>query len=296
MQRDRPSGTATSAAPSRGTSSQPRPRAARAGYSAVKSGDDVKIALSTSSGLKPLASCSARSSSAVASRIASLVFAAAVVAPRSPRRVLLMALSRLLRLMVITDAALLKGRDPIEACRRAVAGGATMVQVRLKDAMPHDVLTLARALVGVLSVPVIVNDRVDVALAAGAAGAHLGQDDPPLDRLRPHVPHGFVLGVSVGSSGEAERVRAWPVDYWSVGPCFATANKADAGAPLGPAGFAALARLAPAGVPVIGIGGVTAANAGALAQVGAAGVAVIGAIWSASDPMPAARALRAAFA
>src|SRR5213078_1396810 len=112
MQRARPSGTATSAAPSRGTSSQPRPRAARAGYSAVKSGDDVKIALSTSSGLKPLACCSARSSSAVA-----------VVAPRSPRRVLLMALEALLRLMVITDAALLKGRDPIEACRRALAGG-----------------------------------------------------------------------------------------------------------------------------------------------------------------------------
>src|SRR5437763_1196980 len=123
MQRARPSGTATSAAPSRGTSSQPRPRAARAGYSAVKSGDDVKIALSTSSGLKPLACCSARSSSAVASRIASLVFAVAVVAPRSPRRVLLMALEALLRLMVITDAALLKGRDPIEACRRALAAG-----------------------------------------------------------------------------------------------------------------------------------------------------------------------------
>jgi len=207
-----------------------------------------------------------------------------------------MALADQVRLMVITDAALLKGRDTVDACRRAVSGGATMVQVRMKDAPPRDLLALTRELVGALAVPVIVNDRVDVALAAGAAGAHLGQDDPPLDRLRPHVPHGFVLGVSVGSSGEAERVRAWPADYWSVGPCFATANKADAGAPLGPAGFAALARLAPAGVPVIGIGGVTAANAGALAQVGAAGVAVIGAIWSASDPMPAARALRAAFA
>src|SRR5216110_2530201 len=296
MQRDRPSGTATSAAPSRGTSSQPRPRAARAGYSAVKSGDDVKIALSTSSGLKPLACCSARSSSAVASRIASLVFAVAVVAPRSPRRVLLMALEALLRLMVITDAALLKGRDPIEACRRALAGGATMIQVRLKDAAPRDVLTLARALVGALSVPVIVNDRVDVALAANAAGAHLGQEDPPLDRLRPHVPPGFLLGLSVGSPGEAERGRAWPADYWSVGPCYATANKPDAGAPLGAEGFGRLARLAPAGTPVIGIGGVTAANTPALARAGAAGVAVIGAVWEASDPAAAARALRASIA
>src|SRR6266700_904408 len=275
MQRGSPSGTATSAVPSSGTSCQPSRRAARAGYSAVRSGDDVKIALSTSSGRNPFASWSARSSSAVASRIASRVLAVAVVAPRSPRRNLVMALADQVRLMVITDAALLKGRDTVDACRRAVSGGATMVQVRMKDAPPRDLLALTRELVGALAVPVIVNDRVDVALAAGAAGAHLGQDDPPLDRLRPHVPHGFVLGVSVGSSGEAERVRAWPVDYWSVGPCFATANKADAGAPLGPAGFAALARLA---------------------QVGAAGVAVIGAIWSASDPMPAARALRAAFA
>src|SRR6059036_1083658 len=296
MQRARPSGTATSAAPSRGTSSQPRPRAARAGYSAVKSGDDVKIALSTSSGLKPLACCSARSSSAVASRIASLVFAVAVVAPRSPRRVLLMALEALLRLMVITDAALLKGRDPIEACRRALAGGATMIQVRLKDAAPRDVLTLARALVGALSVPVIVNDRVDVALAANAAGAHLGQEDPPLDRLRAHVPPGFLLGLSVGSPAEAERGRAWPADYWSVGPCFATANKTDAGPPLGAEGFGRLARLAPSGTPVIGIGGVTAANAPALARAGAAGIAVIGAVWDASDPAAATRALLASIA
>src|SRR5207247_730058 len=97
--------------------------AARAGYSAVRSGEDVKIALSTSSGWNPFASWSARNSSAVASRIASRVLAAAVVAPRSPRRILLMALADQLRLMVITDAALLKGRSVVDACRRAVAGG-----------------------------------------------------------------------------------------------------------------------------------------------------------------------------
>src|SRR5438093_10742534 len=195
MQRGRPSGTATSAVPSSGTSRQPSRRAAGAGYSAVRSGEDVKIALSTSSGWNPFASWSARNSSAVASRIASRVLAAAVVAPRSPRRVLLMALADQLRLMVLTDADLLKGRDPVEACRRAVAGGATMIQVRLKDAAPREVLILAVALVGALAVPVLVNDRVDVALAAGAAGAHLGQDAPPLDRLRPHVPPGFLLAV-----------------------------------------------------------------------------------------------------
>src|SRR2546423_908281 len=236
MQRGSPSGTASSAAPSKGTSSQPSRRAARAGYSAVKSGDDVKIALSTSSGSKPFASRSARSSSSAASRIASRVFAVAVVAPRSPRRILVMALVDQVRLMVITDASLLKGRDPVTACRQAVAGGATMIQVRLKDAAPRDMLALARALVGALSVPVIVNDRVDVALAAGAAGTHLGQEDPPLDRLRPHVPPGFLLGLSVGSTAEAERARATPADYWSVGPCFATDTKPQAGPPPRPRG------------------------------------------------------------
>src|SRR5439155_422325 len=138
---------------------------------------------------------------------------------------------------------------PPEESRRAGAGGATIVQVRHKGAPAREVAALARALVGALPVPVLVNDRVDVALAAGAAGAHLGQDDPPLDAVRPHVPPGFLLGASVGSPAEADRVRPWPADYWSVGPCYATDNKPDAGSPLGPDGFARLARLAPAGVP-----------------------------------------------
>ena len=197
--------------------------------------------------------------------------------------------------MVLTDAALLKGRDAVDVCRRAVSGGATMIQARLKSAPARELAALARALVSALPVPVLVNDRVDVAVAVGAAGAHLGQDDPPLDALRPRLPPGFILGLSVGSREEADRVAAWPADYWSVGPCFPTATKADAGAPLGTAGFAALARRAPAGVPVIAIGGITAERAAALAAADAAGVAVTAAVFGASDPAAAARALRAAF-
>jgi len=207
-----------------------------------------------------------------------------------------MALVDQLRLMVLTDPVLLRGRDTVDVCRRAIAdgGGATMIQLRWKDATPMDLLQVARALVLALPVPVIVNDRVDVALAAGAAGAHLGQDDPPLDALRPEVPPGFLLGISVGSALEAERVRAWPADYWSIGPCFVTGNKADAGAALGPDGFAALARLAPEAMPVIGIGGITAENAGSIVRAGAVGVAVIGAVLGAGDPERAARDLRVA--
>src|ERR1700694_1424036 len=209
------------------------------------------MALSTSSGAKPLAVCKAESSSPAASRIASLVFAAAVVAPRRPRRILLMALADQLRLMVITDPVLLKGGDAVAVCLRAVAGGggATMIQVRWKDGPPAEVVQLARALVATLPVPVLVNDRVDIALAAGAAGAHLGWDEPPLAALRPHVPTDFLLGISVGTPEEAARAGAAPggggADYWSVGPCFATPSKPDAGPALGPNGFAALVRLPP---------------------------------------------------
>lgn len=197
--------------------------------------------------------------------------------------------------MVLTDAALLKGRDVVDVCRRAVSGGATMIQARLKSAPARELAALARALVSALPVPVLVNDRVDVALAVGAAGAHLGQDDPPLDALRPRMPPGFILGLSVGCREEADRVAAWPADYWSVGPCFPTATKPDAGAALGAEGFAALAHRAPPGVPVIAIGGITAEHATALAAAGAAGVAVTAAVFGASDPAAAARALRAAF-
>jgi len=195
--------------------------------------------------------------------------------------------------MVITDPVLLKGRDSVAVCRAAVQGGATVIQVRWKDGTPAEILELTRALVAALPVPVLVNDRVDIALAAGAAGAHLGWDDPPLDALRPHVPTGFLLGLSVGSADEAARAPA-TADYWSIGPCFTTPTKRDAGAPLGPEGFAAIVRLAPEGVPVIGIGGITVATARSVIESGATGVAMVGAVLGASNPEIAARELRAA--
>jgi thiamine-phosphate pyrophosphorylase len=202
-----------------------------------------------------------------------------------------MSLADQLRLMVITDPVLLKGRDAVAVCRAAVTGGATIVQVRWKDGTPAEILELTGALVAACPVPILVNDRVDIALAAGAAGAHLGWEDPPLEALRPHVPAGFLLGISVGSRDEAARAPA-TADYWSVGPCFATPTKADAGPPLGPEGFAALAKLAPEGTPVIGIGGITAANAGAIVGAGAAGVAVISGVLGAADPEESARRIR----
>src|SRR5438445_349352 len=143
-----------------------------------------------------------------------------------------MALADQLRLMVLTDAGLLKGRDPVEACRRAVAGGATIVEVRHKGAPARELAALARALVGALSVPVLVNDRVDVALAAGAAGAHLGQDDPPLDAVR---PHGGARGRGLAGAGRARRGR-WSVPGLVSDRVAGALAAGAAGAPVGQAG------------------------------------------------------------
>ena len=100
----------------------------------------------------------------------------------------------------------------------------------------------------------------------------------------------------MGLPVEADRALVSTADYWSIGPCYPTANKPDAGPALQPEGFAALARRAPRGVPVIGIGGITAANAGDIMRAGAAGIAVIGAVLAATDPTAAAAALRTACA
>jgi thiamine-phosphate pyrophosphorylase len=195
-----------------------------------------------------------------------------------------------LRLIAITDN-LRDGIDGLVArATAAVRGGATMVQVRLKDADARTLTDVTRRLVATLSVPVVVNDRVDVALAAGAAGVHVGIDDLPVSAVRGMVPAHFIVGASFGSDDEFENARH--ADYVGIGPVFSTSSKGDAGAAIGVAGFSALrAKLAS---PAVAIGGVNAENAGALASSGASGVAVIAAVFAARDPERAARELAAA--
>ena len=195
-----------------------------------------------------------------------------------------------LKVLAITDD-LRDGRAGlVERAAAAVRGGATMVQLRLKDVDGRTLVEVTRALVETLPVPVLVNDRADVALAAGAAGVHLGADDVPARALRPALPAGFVIGASVGS--DAELSQAEGADYVGIGPIFATASKSDAGDAIGVAEFARLARLADR--PAVAIGGISAENAAALIAAGARGVAVIRAIFAADDPSAAARSLRRA--
>lgn len=198
--------------------------------------------------------------------------------------------ARLLHLMAITDDLRDGAEGLVARSRAAVRGGATCVQLRLKQEDARTLVAVARMLVAALPVPVIVNDRVDVALAAGAAGAHLGAEDIPAAAARAFVPHGFVLGVSVGCDAEAPNAAA--ADYVGIGPVFATSSKSDAGAAIGATEFARLARLAAR--PAIAIGGITAENAPALRGAGAAGVAVIRAVMGAANPEAAARQLSSA--
>lgn len=143
---------------------------------------------------------------------------------------------------------------------------------------------IGRSLVTALPVPVIVNDRADVALACGAAGVHVGAQDVPVAALRHIVPPGFIIGASV-------RADTTGADYVGIGPVFATTSKPDAPAAIGVHGFRALSEKSMA--PAVAIGGITAANVAQLR--GAAGIAVISAIFGTDDPEAAARAIRRAW-
>ena len=196
----------------------------------------------------------------------------------------------ILRLIAITDN-IRDGQSGLIARAAAAAhGGATCIQLRLKDVSARDLVGVARELVRAVGVPVLINDRADVAIAAGAAGVHLGVDDVPAAAIRRIAPDGFIIGVSVGNDAEVENSAG--ADYAGIGPFFDTASKGDAGKPIGPEGFAQLA--AAAGLPAVAVGGVTAENASIPIEAGAVGIAVIAGVFGSSDPEAAARRLRSA--
>ncbi len=200
-----------------------------------------------------------------------------------------------LRVVVVLDAGAARGRGLAALAAAAATGGATMLQVRAKTLGPGTLLTLTHHVLDAAPhLPVLVNDRLDVALAAGAAGCHLGQDDFPIAEARAMAPAGFVLGGSAGTAAEAALAAAAGADYLGIGPIHVTAHKADAGGAIGAAGFARVRAAAPPGLPAVAIGGMTAADVRALVGAGAAGVAVIGAVLDAADPEGAVRALREA--
>ncbi len=183
-------------------------------------------------------------------------------------------------------------RDIVSVVEEALAGGVTAVQLRAKQ-MPgremYELGRLMRELCRQAGVLFFVNDRVDVAVASEADGVHVGVHDLPLDATRRLIGSGMILGYSPLNVIEVSTSRAWGADYVGLGPVYATGSKADAQAPLGPAGLAE--QVAVAGLPSVGIGGISLANAGEVIRAGVDGVAVISAIQGAANPRQAAESL-----
>lgn len=197
-----------------------------------------------------------------------------------------------LRLMLVTDRPMARGRSLVEVVVAAVAGGVTSVQLREKTADTRRFVELARdldALLRPLGVPLWINDRIDVALAAGIDHVHVGQSDmTPADVRRLMGPQA-VIGLSITRPEELVAEDLARVDCLGIGPVFATATKSDAAPALGLDGLAAIRRAG--GLPVVAIGGIGPAEVAAVRATGVEGVAVVSAIMAAADPRAAARAL-----
>lgn len=202
-----------------------------------------------------------------------------------------------LDLYVITDEGLAGGLPHREIARRAVLGGADVIQLRDKTLPSRELVRVGREIrkitrnAGALF---IVNDRLDFALACGADGVHLGQDDMGCGTARQLSPAGFIIGVSVGSVDEALAAEQQGADYVAVSPVFSTGSKADAGPGYGLATVQEIR--AAASIPVIAIGGIGPANAADVIGAGADGIAVISAVVSQPDITAAARRLSAIIA
>ena len=203
-----------------------------------------------------------------------------------------------LRLNAIIDPERAGGHDLLDLARAVAAGGATFVQLRDKKSDTRAMVEKARAIKAILApfnIVFVVNDRVDVALAAGADGVHIGPEDMTPEDARRLLGPDAIIGVSIKTVAAAEAAPVGLVDYAGVGGVYATLSKEQKTPPIGTDGFGrvagALRRRAPA-LPIVGIAGIDASNAGAVIAAGADGVAVISALSGARDAAAAARALR----
>jgi thiamine-phosphate pyrophosphorylase len=194
-----------------------------------------------------------------------------------------------LDLYLVTDRAMCAALGIERVVAEAVAGGVTMVQLRDDATSTPDLVDLARRLVALLAplaVPLVVNNRLDVALAAGAHGLHVGQSDTPPEEARRCLGPGPILGLSITDPAQIAAVDPRAVDYLGVGPIFATATKADAAPAMGLAGLTTARAATP--LPIVAIGGIDEANAAAVVRAGADGLAVVSALCAARDPRAAA--------
>ena len=187
-------------------------------------------------------------------------------------------------LYVVTDEKLSLGKTHTEIAEEAVQGGATMIQLREKEMSSAKLLQTALSMAAVCKnrAAFIVNDRLDIALASGADGVHLGQSDLPVKAARSIAPSSFIIGISAGSVDEAIKGVQDGADYVAVSPVFSTGSKNDAGAGLGLEGIKAM-RDAIGSVPLVGIGGINKDNTKIVIESGLDGISVLSAVVSQKD-------------
>jgi thiamine-phosphate pyrophosphorylase len=192
---------------------------------------------------------------------------------------------------LVTDDGCLQGRALIDCVREALEGGVTLVQYRAKTAASAEMYAEAlqlQALCDSFKVPLIINDRLDIAMAVGAAGVHLGQDDLPCAAARKILGEDYIIGVSAHNPAEAKAALQSGADYLGCGAVFGTATKADV-KKLGTEGLTAICR--EKGLPVVGIGGVTADNYREVRAAGADGAAIVSGILAQPDIRATVRAI-----
>lgn len=192
---------------------------------------------------------------------------------------------------LVTDDGCLQGRALIDCVREALEGGVTLVQYRAKTASSAEMYAEAlqmKALCDSFNVPLIINDRLDIAMAVGAAGVHLGQDDLPCAAARRILGEDYLIGVSAHNPAEAKAALQSGADYLGCGAVFGTATKADV-KKLGTEGLMAICR--EKGLPVVGIGGVTADNYREVRAAGADGAAIVSGILAQPDIRATVRAI-----
>lgn len=192
---------------------------------------------------------------------------------------------------LVTDDGCLQGRALLDCVREALEGGVTLVQYRAKTASSaemYDEALQLKALCDSFNVPLIINDRLDIAMAVGAAGVHLGQDDLPCAAARRILGEDYIIGVSAHNPAEARAALLCGADYLGCGAVFGTATKADV-KKLGTEGLMAICR--EKGLPVVGIGGVTAANYREVRAAGADGAAIVSGILAQPDIRTTVRAI-----
>ena len=196
-------------------------------------------------------------------------------------------------LYVITDEIISRGQSHATIAQQAVSGGADIIQLRDKSRSCAELTGIGRkiaAITGKAGVVFIVNDRLDVAIACGADGVHLGQDDMRLSTARQIAPPGFIIGVSVSTVEEAVDSEREGADYIALSPVFSTTSKGNAGPGHGLDRLREIRRAV--SIPVIAIGGINRRNVRDIIEAGADGIAVISAVVASPDITEAARELK----